>query len=99
MTFTIGRGFIIRALLLIVLLGGTAFAAYTLGRSSRDVDAAEKRGFQRGEAAAQATALDDAVESQRDNAASEARSNEIQFLGFSDWKDDLVCGPRPENRG
>ena len=88
MTITIGRGFIIRAFILLLLLGGTAFASYTLGRSSRDVKAAEARGFERGEKAGQEQALRDAAKFQEDNALSEARGNEIEYLGYPDWHHD-----------
>jgi hypothetical protein len=68
--------------------GGIAVGAYVLGRSTQDVRGAEARGVERGKAVGAQQARSDIAKEQEANAASQARSDTIEYLGYDDWKDD-----------
>ena len=88
MTITINPRSILLVLVGLLVLAGVAFGAYSYGRSTRDEAAARARGFRQGEARGQREALQDAVKQQDQDAPSEARSRQVDYLGFFDWKDD-----------
>jgi hypothetical protein len=91
MTITIGRKFL-AVLLVLLLLAGTAAGAYALGQSKADADGARREGYRQGRAAGvrqgEQLGFAEARKEDQQNARAKQLEDQIEYLGYSDWKDD-----------